>query len=76
MSTVSQRLHALAAELRENERSLESLVSTARSVLDRESDPSDVAAAARELAALHMARLIVAIAGDAGQPAAKLKVVK
>lgn len=73
MIALSHRMHALAAEMRENERSLESLVTTARNVLDRESDPSDVAAAAREFAA--MARLIVAIVGDAGQ-ATKLKAIK
>lgn len=75
MSALSHRFDALVAELRENERTLSALVSTAQKVLDSESDESDVACASREFAALHMARLITALVGTESE-APKLRAVK
>ncbi len=73
MTPLSHRLRALAAELAEDERTLASLLRTARNVLDGASDESGVASTSRELAALDMATKVVAILGA---QAAKLKAVK
>lgn len=74
MSTLmSHRLRVLARLAEEDERTLDALERTARNVLASEDDTSDVACAAREVAALYMARAIVALRG--GEPV-RLRAVK